>query len=552
MDDDRTSLDAMLHARTIVPRWKSPHSAVEGLHFDKARLRPRARIGDAWIQRLSKRYGQFPSPHLANELYETASLYGLIGDLPNAVLQQAADHRGSTSVRAKPPEIYDGISSQRESNSVEVHEQASRAEIHRLRRILARNSDRPLCWSELARHYLIVAEQGKAIRSMQVALQLAKANRYLYRAATRLFVHVHEPERALSLLHSAAAIRTDPALLAAEIAASSTIKRNSRFIGVAQGLLASDHFTSGQLSELAAAVGTVELINGATKRARQRFHESLVAPTENSLAQAQWATEQDRKIVIPAAAWTTPDSHEALALARRQDRDWATVLRFCAAWLAEEPFSSRAAMMGSFVGFRPEHNAAAEQFASAGLRCDSGHVGLLNNRAVARAYLGRTSEAYSDVREATRHDTGRNSAALLATLGLIAFRSGMPDLGREFYERSIAWLTASKDHTSVARALIYLAREEIRSDPARTASSIELAHRVAKSQYAYRQPEILGMSELVIEEAERAASTERTFPANEAGLPASADDFRHQAALFRTPKNIQSGWTRIPDFSRLI
>lgn len=552
MKSTETSLNAVLKDRTVIPRWKSPQQAVETYSFDKAQLLRRTQLGAPWIKHLEATFARTPSPSTANELYEIASLYGHDDNLPQDVKSLAKAQQNPAGF---PSAMRYGASPETPKfslgDTVDVHDAAARHEIHRIRKLLADNPARPFCWSELARHFLIVGEQDKAKRSIMAALKLAKHNTYLSRAATRLFVHVHEPDRALSLLRSNPSMAINPWLLAAEIATSSIVSKQSRFINEAKRLVKSNHFEANQISELASAIGTVELDHGSIKRATEWFTQSLMAPTDNSLAQAQWATEQDTKIIIPAAAWETPASYEAKTLASRQTRNWKNALQACAAWLMDEPFSLRPALMGSYLGFRPESYAMAEQFASAGLRCDSTNISLLNNRAVARAYQGKIHEAYADVKTALEHASGRNNPHLMATLGLIAFRSGMTDLGRDNYKLCIAWFSHSKERGSVAAATLHLLREEMRIDRSTIEYSVGMAQRIAKLPVAMRQPEIIGMTELLIEEAKEAANTK--FDPNHLGLvaPASSHEFYHQASLFHVPEKAKKRLSGLGDYPSL-
>jgi len=535
----KDSLDSVIKNRTVIPRWKSPQGAIEAQTFDKKQLSDRTALGDPWIKRLIAAFEQFPSPSTAHELYETALLYKNDDCLSPAARELARPLREAARLPEGMPLQYNASTARAAfdlvGDSVDVHEEAARLEIHRLRRLLGETPDRPFCWSELSRNFLVVGEDEKAIRCMQAALKLATRNRYLYRAATRLFVHVQDPERALTLLRSGPGIGSDPWLLAAEIATATASKKTSRYIDIAKQSLLAPKLQEYQLSELAAAVGTVELMNGANKRARKLFNFSLVAPTENSLAQAQWAVEQESRILIPASAWQTPASYEAKTLALRRKRDWPNAISACAAWLAEEPFSIRPALVGSHMAFRPEHQRKMEQFATAGLRRDSDNFALLNNRAVARAYQGRIQDAYSDVQKALQHAPGRNDAHLMATLGLIAFRSGLPELGREYYELSIAWFSVEKKRASTAAAALYLAREEMRTNQSAIPLSVALAKDIARSSWAIRHPELIGMTELVIEEARTPANTKIALNSESAVVPTSLDDLRRQASLFRVP-----------------
>lgn len=544
----KNSLDAVLKSRTVIPRWKPPHQAVETYSADKAQLLRRSVLGDPWIKHLEATFDQFPSPHTANELYETALLYGRAEDLPPSVKKQVEKLRDTMKWSCSNPEQDTFVL----GDNVDVHETAARQEIRLLRRKLTANQNLPFCWSELARNFLIVGKQDKAVRCMQAALQLAKHNRYLCRAATRLFVHVKDPGQALYLLRSEPTIKSDPWLLAAEIATSSVIGKQSQFLDAAKRLMTSSDFKDNEITELAAAVGTVELSHGVAKHAKALFNRSLRAPTDNSLAQAQWAAERDTKIVIPVSAWKTPASYEAKTLLSRQARNWPDALQACAAWLTDEPFSIRPALIGSYIGFRPESYVMAEQFASAGLRCDPTNVGLLNNRAVARAYQGKIKEAYTDVRVALNQMPARDNPHLMATLGLIAFRSDMPDLGRECYKQCIAWFSDAKERSSVAVAILHLSREEIRIDRSSIPRSIEMAERITKLPVAMQQPEIIGMAELLLEEAHSATTPYQASHGLGVVAPASSNDIQHYASLFHVPDKAKQLALRLGDFSGIM
>jgi hypothetical protein len=182
VDSSKTSLDAVLNKRTVIPRWKPPQQAIETDTLDKEQLIKRAKLGAHWIKYLESEFQQFPSPSTANELYETALMYGSLDNLPQNVIklskkiQSRADNQISSSnqnisSRMRPPLVL--------GESVDTHENFARQEISRLRRMLAENTGRPFCWSELSRNYLVVGEKEKAARAMNAALQLAKHNRYL-------------------------------------------------------------------------------------------------------------------------------------------------------------------------------------------------------------------------------------------------------------------------------------------------------------------------------------------------------------------------------------
>ena len=245
------------------------------------------------------------------------------------------------------------------------------------------------------------------------------------------------------------------------------------------------------------------------------------------------------------------EHYEATALASRTAHDWQAALEACSAWLADEPFSQRPALMGSYIGFRPEYLSMAEQFATAGLCSDGTNIHLLNNRAVVRVYQGKINAAYKDVQTALHYSPARDSAHLLATLGLIAFRCGMPELGREYYGLSIAWFKHAKEPSAIASAALYLLREEIRIDPSAIPQAVDIAQRIAKYPIVMREPELAGMTELLLEEARSATSNNTSN--DRAILPsAGREEFARNASLFRVPKNAKQIAPRLGDYLSLL
>ena len=95
---------------------------------------------------------------------------------------------------------------------------------------LAEYPRNPLLWSDLSRLYTSVNSKDKATRSMQVALSLARNDRFVLRGASRLFLHQGEKEKAHKLLESAETLKADPWILAAEIATASAYNKTSKYI----------------------------------------------------------------------------------------------------------------------------------------------------------------------------------------------------------------------------------------------------------------------------------------------------------------------------------
>jgi len=500
------SLEGVLSNRTVIPKWKAPEKAIERDQPNDLILNRRKAALDKWHQKLLSTYKQAPSTYSANELFELSTIYQGDTKLSKDILKDSLNLRNKFNLPKNEMKVSEPqISYLEVEDSLEATHDNSKKSVNKLKALLRNNPNVPFAWSELSRHYLVLGEPDKAKKSMQGAIQLAKNNRYIQRAATRLFVHLREPDRALHLLRSSPMVSKDPWLLSAEIATASQMNKTSTFISSARNILNSEQFGDYQKSELASALGTLEIEHGVTKKAKELFKKSLIAPTENSLAQAQWANNEG-KIIIPDNAWRT-QSYEALTLIARQEGRWEDTLKECALWLKDEPYSIQAAILGSYLAFQPGAYRSAEQFATAGLlsennNCDSINVMLLNNRAVAFSFQNKLEDAYADFEKAMALPDAKESAHLLATLGLIAYKNGDMELGTECYLKSIAWFHELKDKDSALLASMYFLREYIKYYPSETPFALKMAKKAGLSASVHNLPELGALSDLLIKETE--------------------------------------------------
>jgi tetratricopeptide (TPR) repeat protein len=329
----------------------------------------------------------------------------------------------------------------------------------------------------------------QAKQTMASALALAPTNRYVLRAAARLYLHYGDPERAVWLLRSSNATLRDPWLAAAETAISDLADRPAQSMRAKKAMLTSQRWTAFQLSELASALATREFRSGGTRAARKLFRLSLSDPTENSIAQAEWAAHVLKAISLDPEVLARSDSHEARAssslLAGKPDEALAESW----AWLASQPFSSRPAILGSYVaGVALDDHAEAERIARTGLVADAKHWLLLNNLAFSLVHQGRIDEAAKVVGQihiATGDDFA--AAVVTATRGLLSFRTGQADVGRRLYLEAIDAFRDRDAARGKALAAMFLAQEEINAGTDYAGPALERATTLARSLEA---PEI--------------------------------------------------------------
>ena len=297
---------------------------------------------------------------------------------------------------------------------------------------------------------------------MYVATRIGGDSRFVARSAARLFLHSGEPLLGLRALRGAAGAKSDPWLLAAEIAVSSASGFPSLFAKLGRNRLEDSSFSRFESSELASAVGTLELENGKARLARQHFRESLIAPNDNSLAQAEWARRLVGDLDIRSGSFAVPRSFEALAYKHFNNGHWEDAARQGINWLQDQQFSRWPAVFTSYVSSLNDGYDRSVSILEKSLRCNPADAQLLNNLAFALASSGKVLDAQAALqRIQPGTSTGLSAVTLIATEGLVLFRSGFVEAGRQLYVRAAEKAQALGHVKYRAMAALYLAREEI-------------------------------------------------------------------------------------------
>jgi hypothetical protein len=275
---------------------------------------------------------------------------------------------------------------------------------------------------------------------------------------------LHEGDRELAhhVLLAAPALKRDPWILASEIAVASTRRKTSEFVKLARKCLEAEKYSPFHLSELAGALATLEAHAGNMKAAKRLCRLSLTQPTENAIAQAAWLDRKSDGILSCHVAETSElYSPEASAWFAARNGRWNSALDQAHQWQADQPFSSRPAILGSYIASTGlEDYEEAARIAESGLRSNWTDATLRNNLAFAHARAGKITEAsqvLSHIKDSMID--ARSRICLTATRGLIAFRSGNLLAGRELYRDAIELAAGAPLLRSIAK--IYFAIEEI-------------------------------------------------------------------------------------------
>lgn len=336
-------------------------------------------------------------------------------------------------------------------------------EIHRFKLRASEEPRNAIVWVDLARLYTLAGESELARRQLQVACALSPDNRFVLRSAARLHVHQGNVLEAHRILTRSVATRHDPWLMAAEVGVASSAGIGPMSVRPARSVIESGNHPALSLTELSSALASLELESGKVNRARKLFRQSLESPTENSLAQAEWASEQIPGLEVNVDEFHVPRRFEAEAWQSLWAGEWERALDSSLCWLQDQAFSSRPAMLASYISSSLfQDYPRSVRLLTTTLVKNPRHPGLTNNLAFALANQGKLDEAQEYLSSLEGIDLGdSNAITLRATQGLVMFRSGAAAKGRGLYEEAIAKARQYSIQKYVALGCIYLAREEL-------------------------------------------------------------------------------------------
>jgi tetratricopeptide (TPR) repeat protein len=368
--------------------------------------------------------------------------------------------------------------------SASTVEEESAKEIRRSRRRLAEHPWDAVEWMDLARSFTTLGLLAKASRCVGAAVKFAPTNRFIIRAASRFYVHSLEPERALWLL-SRAGVMQDPWLMAPQVAISGIIGHGSAFARDGLKMLKQD-FSASDLSELGAALGTLEVQNGKLVHAKKLLRQSLEGANENSVAQIEWLNRTRLGDVIDVSVANPPRLYEAGAWSSFVAGEWEESRRLAELWFRDQPFSGNAATVSSYILSEIAHDyPAALRILKTALRCNPNHPILVNNMAFAHIQSGHLREAEALL--ATLPDEGSPNirTTAQATRGLLEFRKGNLEDGRAIFLKVIEDFVAREERDQAGRAATQLALEELNSDTFFVTEAVQRSLRLTDGTKAF-------------------------------------------------------------------
>ena len=324
----------------------------------------------------------------------------------------------------------------------------------------------PIAWSDLALAHATLGQVDKARLAMEVALSLGRSNRFILRSASRCFVHIGEPDRAIAILNRSGLCPFDPWIASAEIAISESTGLKSKFISKARNLVQDENLTQFSRSELTVGIGTMEIKNGSARRAKTLLRQALRDPTENALAQAEWMAKQlgtDSPNIVKLGA-KVPASYEAQARHFYYNKQFVESVKASEMWSRFQPLSSEPIILSSFLAsLCLNDDAEALRILNSSMPAQRNDPLLINNYAFSLARSGNVAAAVQALRKVNFHVlSDRQKSILTATQGFISFRTDNVEQGRKLYSMAVRGFELSNNLRSAAIAAYCWAVEEER------------------------------------------------------------------------------------------
>jgi len=360
------------------------------------------------------------------------------------------------------------------------------SELHRYRELLRKYPSNAIYYVEMARLYISLGMYKKAMKQMEYALYLAPINRYVIRSAVRLYIHQGENEKAFSILRKVSKM-DDPWLLAPEISLAMILGKPQKSANKSLHLIDSGNYSPFSITELSSSLATLEFESGNNKKSRKLFGRSLESPNDNSLAQVQWANNQKLNVLFDNQILLSSHSYfEANAWYEYQNRQYKSALRYADEWSIDLPYAKSPIYFAFHVSntYLKDFE-LSERILKRGLAANRMDSGLLNNLAYVYALQNKTDNALKVISKVNINDEieGSTKICLEATRGLIFFRSGFADLGRQCYLKAIEeTMKISNEPELNWLAILNYAREELLLKSEYSDKVLELVERIPETE----------------------------------------------------------------------
>lgn len=488
--------------RNVIPKWRKSAVAAtlpETQASTVARKKSyKAEVNLDFLNRELTIWRESPSIGVAADLLNFShinELAPLLEDPANYILQSKEQlPKGLIAIANK---VLGGSS--RESNTqtpiISCPDQVF-TEISNLKRRLTFNPRDAITLVDLARLYASLGQKEKASKAITIATAIYPNHRFILRSSIRHWIHSGDPERGLFLLKKSERTKTDPWLLASELAVESVLKKAPKRWNLAKAMLASDKFNPAHITELASATASIHLADGNIKDAKRMFNKALLAPNDNTIAQAIWTSEYFGIQIKTRPEWFEGVfSAEAKYYKMQSDLNFNGAIEAALEWFYSEPFSLRPLRAATFAAAIIGNYEDSEKFARLGLNIDRSDIELGNNLVYALACQGKLEDAQSQLQDILSHEkssTGKVGYHTIANFALLHYRYGFIEEAENLYRTCLSMLDDPAHSESKALATVTMAKEALLANAPNALKLIEEAKKItliAKSNGAIKMLE---------------------------------------------------------------
>lgn len=336
--------------------------------------------------------------------------------------------------------------------------------IRNLKKKISIFSKNPIDWANLSYYYTILNQKEKAVRSMMIALSFNKNNRYIIRAAVRLFIHYGMFDSAYDILKKSQLTFIDPWVNSAYIAVSQLCKKPITKIKESLVLLNSENIHPFNITELASSLAMLEFKEGNDKKGKKNLKKSIISPNDNSAAQLQWISKNYISLPSFEEELTHIEiknnyEHDTLLYCYMQDFDKA--VEEAEKWKEDESYSDKPNdILTCIYNTIYKDYSRSESLATDVLKIDPNNLRIKYSLIYSLIKQRKYESANQIMNEIRTNNQDSTQIILLADEGLIKIMNGQIEEGRNLYEQAIKMSNEKNlDYLKIS-AITHLAMEE--------------------------------------------------------------------------------------------
>jgi len=368
---------------------------------------------------------------------------------------------------------------------------------------------------DLARLYAAQGQNEKAREAVLKAVYLKPNHRFILRSAARFFVHNKQSDEAEFILAKSGSTNVDPWLMATHISLETILGKTPKLLKKANLIIKAKSINPIHLSELASSIATFEAFRGDIKSAKRNFNSALIAPNDNSLAQAIWAAQKFSMQINIKDEWLlSPFSHEARYYQFITNAEFEAAITEAREWFLDEPYTLRPLRAAIYLACVLGNYEDAERIARQALKFEKQDIELQNNLIYALAAQSKIEQAVSMLEEIVKVEKnvlGFNGGHTLANWGMIQFKLSNFEEGEKFYKLAISQYEKDGNFLAKSQAAAYMARESVFSKNPNSERILRETLSILKIHPSKLATKILEMSKLIDRKEEKLEDLTRNW-----------------------------------------